>query len=212
MGRLRKDPNALTILKKSKIVIKKPSKKYFNNKNDLCIEIGMGKGNFIINKAIKNPKTNFIGIDLFPTVIMKAIKKYDSLKDKPKNLKLLSCDASKLLEYFKQKTISTIFLNFSDPWPKAKHEKRRLTSENFLKLYYTLLKDEGTIEFKTDNDKLFSYSLESIPNSKIFNIIYFTKDLYSDKQQLVNNIQTEYEQKFVSINKNINKLISKKII
>jgi tRNA (guanine-N7-)-methyltransferase len=114
-----------------------------------------------------------------------------------------------LLVWFKINSISKIFLNFSDPWPKKRHEKYRLTSKSFLDLYHSLLIDDGRIEFKTDNEEFYFYSLQSLDSSKQFKIIYQTQNLYLNKKELVSNIQTEYEKKFVALNKPIYKIVIK---
>jgi len=155
----------------------------------LHIEIGMGKGNFILNMAINNPDINYIGIEKYSSVASVAIKKIMEY-DLP-NLKVIISDIVDLSDLLKNK-VDVIYLNFSDPWPKARHEKRRLTSPNFLKLYDGLFRDKCVIIQKTDNDDLFDYSVESIRNYGyvIENISY---DLHSTK---IPNIKTEYEEKF----------------
>lgn len=164
----------------------------FEKEQPLHIEIGMGKGNFILNKAIENPNINFIGIEKYSSVASIAIKKiqeYDL-----SNLKVIISDISNLEDLLKNK-VSVIYLNFSDPWPKKRHEKRRLTSENFLKLYDKLFKDRNTIIMKTDNDDLFSYSVNSLEyyGYKIEEISY---NLHKED---ISNIMTEYEEKFSSM-------------
>ena len=177
----------------------------FNNDNKICLEIGMGKGNFILNMALKNPNINFIGVEKYSSVASVAIKKINEVK--PENLKILVGDISKYEELLKGK-IDTIYLNFSDPWPKDRHAKRRLTSLNYLKLYDTLFKNDAKIIQKTDNDNLFEFSLDSYKEYgySIDNISY---DLHSEN---IDNVMTEYEEKFSKIGIKIKYVqVSKKI-
>ena len=164
-------------------------KKIFGNNNPIHIEIGMGKGNFIIGMAQKYPDINFIGIEKYDSVIVRAIEKLDV--DIP-NLKLIRMDALEIEEVF-NKEIDTIYLNFSDPWPKNRHEHRRLTSEAFLKRYDNVFKKDKKIIMKTDNRKLFEYSIISLTNYG-YKIKEISLDMYSD--DIKNNVQTEYEKKF----------------
>ncbi len=177
----------------------------FNNDNKICLEIGMGKGNFILNMALKNPNINFIGVEKYSSVASVAIKKINEVK--PENLKILVGDILKYEELLKGK-IDTIYLNFSDPWPKDRHAKRRLTSLNYLKLYDTLFKKDAKIIQKTDNDNLFEFSLDSYKEYgySIDNISY---DLHSEN---IDNVMTEYEEKFSKIGIKIKYVqVSKKI-
>ena len=167
-------------------------KSIFNNDNKLCIEIGMGKGDFIIGMARNNPDINFIGIEKYDSVMVRAVEKLDGVD--LQNLKLIKMDAEYIENAF-DKEIDTIYLNFSDPWPKDRHEKRRLTSSNFLKKYDSLFKRTKHIIFKTDNRKLFEYSIMSFNNCG-YSIDLLSLDLYKD--DLNGNVQTEYEKKFVS--------------
>ena len=161
----------------------------FDRNLPLHIEIGMGKGDFVLNMAINNPDINFIGIEKYSSVASIAIKKirYYNLP----NLKIIISDVVNLEELLFKK-VSVIYLNFSDPWPKDRHAKRRLTSENFLKLYDNLFKDKCVIFQKTDNDNLFSYSLDSLKNYGYL-IEEVSYDLHSTN---IFNIMTEYEKKF----------------
>ena len=195
MGRLRKIKNDVELVKSSDYYLK--INPIPNNKLNY-LEIGMGKGNFIINSAVNNPEINFYGLDKFPTVILKAINKLNKLESKPKNLKFLAIDVKDIFEYFPKNFFDKIFLNFSDPWPKKRHEKRRLTSNVYLKLYKDLLVKDGIIQFKTDNDNLYAYSLENIKNKSDIEIIEFTDNLYA-KLNPENCILTEYEKKFIGI-------------
>ena len=166
----------------------------FGNDNPIYLEIGMGKGDFIIEHARSNPNINYIGLEKFASVLIQAS---DKLNDEHlPNLYLLLVDAEELDEIFDENEISQIYLNFSDPWPKARHAKRRLTSSKFLKNYQTILKDEGTIEFKTDNRELFEYSIVSMNNYGM-NFLDLTFDLHHrDPEMYI--IKTEYEKKFMA--------------
>ncbi len=161
----------------------------FPNNNPLHIEIGMGKGNFILNMALNNPHINFIGIEKYSSVASIAIKKITPYN--LPNLKIIISDVAKLEELLKNK-VDVIYLNFSDPWPKVRNAKRRLTSKNFLDLYSKLFKDKQVIIQKTDNDDLFKFSLDSFKENgyKIEEISY---DLHNEN---ISNIMTEYEEKF----------------
>ena len=167
-------------------------KSIFNNDNKLCIEIGMGKGDFIIGMAWNNPNINFIGIEKYDSVMVRAVEKLEGVD--LKNLKLIKMDAEYIENVF-DKEIDTIYLNFSDPWPKDRHEKRRLTSSNFLKKYDSLFKSTKHIIFKTDNRKLFEYSIKSLTDYgyKINNVSF---DLHSDD---IPNVETEYEKRFSNL-------------
>ena len=179
-------------------------KETFNNNNDIYIEIGMGKGDFIIENALRYPNINFIGIEKYDSVLIRAIQKSNELE--LPNLKLIRMDAEEIEDIF-DKEIELIYLNFSDPWPKDRHAKRRLTSSRFLKRYDNIFKNTKKIIMKTDNDDLFEYSLESLKEYG-YNIEYSTNDLYSE--DITDNIATEYEKKFVAKGIKINKLIATK--
>ena len=164
----------------------------FNNDNPICLEIGMGKGKFILDMALKNPNINYIGVEKYSSVASVAIKKINEYK--PSNLKILIGDIANLQDKLCKK-IDTIYLNFSDPWPKDRHAKRRLTSPIYLGIYDNLFKGSLHIVQKTDNDNLFAYSLEEYKNHgyKINRISY---DLHSSD---IDNVETEYEEKFASM-------------
>lgn len=167
-----------------------------NTDKKICIEIGMGKGDFISNMAKLNPDNVYIGIELSPQVLALAIKKLNRFEEQNgislKNLYFMSFDALKLLDYFSENQVDVLYLNFSDPWPKKRHTKRRLTYKDFLENYKKVLKKDGTIEFKTDNRGLFEYSLVSMQNFGMeFIEVYL--DLHKTE---VFNVETEYEKKF----------------
>ena len=161
----------------------------FTNNNPICLEIGMGKGKFILEMALKYPNVNFVGVEKYSSVASVAIKRIRELK--PTNLKVLIMDAINLSDVLAGK-IDTIYLNFSDPWPKERHAKRRLTSLNYLQSYDKLFKGQKHIIMKTDNADLFQFSLESFKEYgyKIKRISY---DLHSEA---LDNVETEYEEKF----------------
>lgn len=167
--------------------------KHFKNDNPIYLEIGTGKGQFIIGNAQKNPNINYIGCEISDSVIYKAAKKANDLN--LSNLFFINIDAFKLDEVFEKNEIEKIYLNFSDPWPKSRHEKRRLTSGEFLGVYKKILPDEGLIEFKTDNRKLFEYSVMKF-NELRYDILRLSLDLHSDYDDI---ITTEYEDKFTGL-------------
>lgn len=175
-------------------------KEVFQNDNPIYIEIGMGKGDFIIENALRYPNINFIGIERFDSVLVRAIQKSDELE--LDNLKLVRLDANYIDTIF-SKEISLIYLNFSDPWPKERHAKRRLTSPIFLEKYDKIFKDKANIMMKTDNNPLFEYSKESLENFG-YQIKSITRDLY--QEDISQNIPTEYEKKFVKLGVKINRL------
>ena len=193
--RLRNVKGAANIIENCDYIIKDYKsfkgkyKTIFNNNNPIHIEIGMGKGNFIIGMALKYPDVNFIGIEKYDSVMVRAIEK---LNTEIPNLKIIRMDATDINEVF-LKEIDTVYLNFSDPWPKNRHEHRRLTSETFLKRYDSIFKDGKHIIMKTDNRKLFEYSIISFTNYG-YKIKEISLDMYND--DIKDNIQTEYEKKF----------------
>ncbi len=178
--------------------------KVFNNDNPIYIEIGIGKGKFIVENAIKYPNINFIGIEKYDSVLVRAIQKSNELE--LNNLKLVRMDAKRIEEVFDHE-VDRIYLNFSDPWPKDRHYKRRLTSYVFLDKYEHIFKNNKYIIMKTDNINLFNFSLESLTNHG-YNIEFMTNDLHSLND--VDNIMTEYEEKFSNKGIKINKLIARK--
>lgn len=176
-------------------------RRLFDNNNPIYIEIGMGKGNFIIENAKRYPDINFIGIEKYDSVIVRAIQKSNELE--LNNLKIVRMDAKRLEEVF-DKEIDTIYLNFSDPWPKDRHAKRRLTSPIFLNIYDKIFKDKCKIIMKTDNKPLFEYSLNSLEEYG-YKITYKTDNLDVLNED---NIMTEYEEKFYKLGIKINKLVA----
>ena len=180
----------------SKEALQKVLKERINDNTKLYIEIGMGKGDFIYNKA-KNDKANiYIGIELCLPVLALAIKKINRYENEENtyldNLYVMSFDALEICDYLGDFKVDTIYLNFSDPWPKKRHEKRRLTNEKFLEKYKQIMKDDAKIEFKTDNRGLFEYSLVSMQNFG-FKFLEVYLDLHKAD---IDNVVTEYEEKF----------------
>ena len=207
--RQRNVKNKKEIIENSKYFIENPKEyignwnKVFQNDNPIYIEIGMGKGQFIIENAIKYPDINFIGIEKFDSILALALKK---IPEKLTNLKMIRLDALNIEEVF-QDEIDKIYLNFSDPWPKKRHEKRRLTSNVFLEKYDKVFKKDKIIEMKTDNKDLFCYSIKSFNNYGYY-IDFLTFDLA--KCEEVDNIMTEYEEKFTKLNNPIYKIVVSK--
>lgn len=180
----------------------------FGNTHPIEIEIGMGKGDFIIENALRYPEKNFIGIEKFSAVLYRATEKIDMREELP-NLVFLRFDAIDIHEVFGKDEIQKIYLNFSDPWPKDRWAKRRLTYHKYLEKYAMFLDKEGSLEFKTDNNALFEFSLEEIRHSQ-FQLVEMTRDLHRSDYK-PDNIMTEYETRFLKQNKKINymKLIYK---
>ena len=177
----------------------------FGNQKPIHMEIGMGKGRFLMELARQNPEVNYIGIERYSSVLLRAIQK---MEEEPlSNLYFLCEDASELEEFFAPGEIALIYLNFSDPWPKARHARRRLTSANYLNRYAAVLSSEGRIEFKTDNEVLFDFSLESAEEAG-WRILASTRDLHQDSRMNEGNVMTEYEEKFSSKGNPIYKLIA----
>ena len=208
--RLKHVKNADKVVEEGIYYVSEPKKykgswnELFGNDNDIYIEIGMGKGDFIIGNALRYPNINFIGIEMYDSVMIRAVQKSNELE--LSNLKLVKMDATYIEEVF-DKEISRIYLNFSDPWPKDRHAKRRLTSNRFLERYDKIFKGTPNIIMKTDNVDLFNFSLESLKEYG-YDIEYSTNDLYSE--DVSDNIATEYEKKFVERGVQINKLIASK--
>lgn len=199
--RLRNNPAADQIIENHTSIIKDIPIKVDEN---TVLEIGMGKGEMISQMAINEPDKKFIGIEKFPTVILKALKLID--KNQISNLKIICQDIAKLSDAFEGK-VSLIWLTFSDPWPKKRHYKRRLTYKSYLNIYKNLLSSDGILKIKTDNDSLYHFSLESLEDYGA-NILYKTNDLYSS-EKIKNNIPTGYEIKWNNRGKNINYIEAK---
>ena len=212
--RLRNIPEARPMVEASPLCIQDPavlkghwSEQSWCDGKPLFIEIGMGKGRFITEMARRNPHRAFLGIERYESVMYKALIRMGD--EPPQNLRFLCADAFNMRDYFEKNEIAGIYLNFSDPWPKARHDKRRLTHHRFLSLYSDLLPEGGLIEFKTDNEGLFDFSLEEIEASPDFDLIAVTRDLHHDDTMNEGNVMTEYEEKFSGMGNPIYKLIAK---
>ena len=206
--RLRNIPRADGVIDAHHTVIKKPEEQkgkwnhVFGNEKPIQIEIGMGKGQFILNMAKAHPEISFIGIERYSSVLLRGLQKRAELE--LSNIYFMRIDALELADVFAEDEVERIYLNFSDPWPKDRHAKRRLTSDRFLAVYDKILQPDGIIEFKTDNQDLFRYSLESIPEAG-WQVTSHTFDLHhSDMAE--GNVMTEYETKFSAEGKPICKL------
>lgn len=210
--RLRNIPGADEAVASSPYCIQNPAqyrgqwKQFLQSDAPIHIEIGMGKGRFLMNMAANHPDIQYIGIERYTSVLLRAVQKMDELQ--LPNVHFLCEDAKNLPDIFAPSEVSRIYLNFSDPWPKDRHAKRRLTSHEFLERYDRFLAPDGSLEFKTDNQDLFTFSLEEIDASERWHIDASTRDLHHDDQMNADNIMTEYEEKFSSLGHPICKLIA----
>ena len=208
--RLKNIKGASEYVENSSLVIKNPQdykgkwQEEFQNDNPIHIEIGMGRGDFVIGMAKLHPEVNYIGIEIYDSVIYKAVKKLE--EEELTNIRFVRLDATIIEEVF-DKEVSRIYLNFSDPWPKKKHTKRRLTSQEFLTRYDKVFKDDKEIYQKTDNNDLFEFSMESLKKHG-YELSEVTRDLYSN--MIEGNVATEYEKKFVKDGIKINRLVAKR--
>lgn len=219
--RLRNIPRAEGVLNDCAQVIKNESsyrgrwaEEVFENTNPIHIEIGMGKGRFLLALAAQNPHINYIGIERYSSVLLRAVEKLDQCTDEwsadYSNLRFICMDAGDIDHVFAEGEVSRIYLNFSDPWPKARHARRRLTSSEYFNRYDHILMADGQVEFKTDNRALFDFSVETLEESDIWGITACTYDLHHDSSMNEGNIMTEYEEKFSSMDNPICKLIAKR--
>ena len=238
--RLRNIPEAKEIVAGSRFVIQKPEDfrgrwQSFAGGAPLHVEIGTGKGRFLMEMAAREPGTAFLGVERYESVLLRAVEKMEgkpardpaSLLERaemtgekpaqeqaedafvpPANLHFLRMDARELPAIFAPGEVSKIYLNFSDPWPKARHEKRRLTSRAFLAVYEQFLKKGGILEFKTDNRDLFEFSVEEFTEAPRWTITALTRDLHADPKMSAGNVMTEYERKFSALGNKICKLIA----
>ena len=198
--RLRNVPGARETIIENQFSIQEPEQKkgkwaeVFGNDHPIHIEVGMGKGQFIIEMARRNPEVNYIGIEKYSSVLVRAVEKLEDFEQD--NLRLIRMDAENIEEVFDKDEVDRIYLNFSDPWPKDRHAKRRLTSRQFLERYHNILKEEGRVIFKTDNRPLFDFSLEEVKEAG-WTLEKSTFDLHHS-EYVEGNIMTEYEEKFVA--------------
>ena len=209
--RLRNIPGADDAILNSEYCIKNPEEQKghwqdcFDKVQQLHIEIGMGKGRFIMDTAALHPDINYIGIERYSSVLLRALQKVE--QNPLPNIKFICMDAADVAEVFAKDEVDRIYLNFSDPWPKARHARRRLTSNEFFKLYDKVLTADGTVEFKTDNRPLFDFSVEELKTSELFVLDQLSYDLHNDSKMNQGNIMTEYEAKFSSMGNPICKMV-----
>ena len=208
--RLKNVPGARDVIAESSLVVHEPEKQkgnwqqVFGNDHSVHIEIGMGKGRFICEMAKTHPDINYIGIEKYSSVLLRAIQK---MEEEPlPNLLFIRMDAENIDEVFGLDEVDRIYLNFSDPWPKDRHAKRRLPSKEFLARYDRFLKKDGVLEFKTDNRGLFDFAVEELPQAG-WKLVKITYDLHHDEEMMQGNVMTEYEQKFSSMGNPIYKYI-----
>ena len=176
----------------------------FGNENPIHIEIGMGKGRFLMDLAGLHPDINYVGIEKYSSVLLRAIQK---MEENPlPNVKFIRMEAENILQVFGKGEVSKIYLNFSDPWPKDRHAKRRLPSREFLERYRVILQKDGNLEFKTDNTALFDFAVNEVEPAG-WNIDQITYDLHHAPEMIFGNIMTEYEEKFSSTGNPIHKYI-----
>lgn len=208
--RLRNVKGSRDVIATSEYVIKDETTRkgtwesIFGNSNPVHIEIGMGKGQFITTLAQQNPDINYVGIEKYSSVLIRAIAKQEELQ--LPNLYFIRMEAEYIADVFAPGEVARIYLNFSDPWPKDRHAKRRLTSKEFLARYDQILVADGEVIFKTDNRELFDFSLEQVPEAG-WKLENFTYDLHHS-EYLEGNIMTEYETKFVAEGKPICRLVA----
>ena len=212
--RLRNIPGADDVIQKHPVAIKNEKEQrgkwnqVFENTNPIHIEIGMGKGQFLLNLAKQNPEINYVGIERYSSVLLRALEKFDTEEFcELKNIRFICMNAFELPEVFELGEVAKIYLNFSDPWPKARHARRRLTSVQFFAQYDKVLAKEGVVEFKTDNRPLFEFSLEQVEEAG-WKLLAHTFDLHHDDVMNQGNVMTEYEEKFSSMGNPIHKLIA----
>ena len=197
--RLRNVTGSREVIAASDFVVHEPQAyrgkwhEIFGNHNPIRLEIGMGKGRFIMDLARKNPDINYVGIEKYSSVLIRGIQKLEA--DPLPNLYFIRMEAEEIAAVFAEGEIDRIYLNFSDPWPKDRHAKRRLPSREFLQRYDEILIPEGVIEFKTDNHDLFQFALEELEPAG-WHLEQMTEDLHHDAQMMQDNIMTEYEERF----------------
>lgn len=230
--RLRNIPRAEGVLQAHPIVVKNEKlyrgswKQEFGNNHPVHIEIGMGKGSFLLTLARLNPGINYIGIERYSSVLLRAVEKYEeycggekllnpdsgedhdfTIYEELPNLRFICMDAAEIAEVFGPGEADRVYLNFSDPWPKKRHAKRRLTSRDYFERYEKILCDGGVVEFKTDNTELFRFSLEEVEAAG-WKLAACTWDLHGDEGMNQGNVMTEYEMKFSGMGNPIHKLIA----
>lgn len=199
MARVRHVPGTIERLAESPFAVNQPHllrgkwQSIFPTEQPLIMEIGSGRGRWLYNAAKRNPMYNYLGVDVVPEIIMDAIDDYTGRKDAPEQIRFLWLNAEHLDEVFAPGEVHDIYLHFSDPWPKNRHAKRRLTYHSFLDIYDYLLAEGGSIHFKTDSQDFFTFTLEELETYG-WQITQATRDLYADLPE--DNIATEYERRF----------------
>ena len=201
--RLKNVPGAREEIIKSKYVIPEEElssrkgrwRELFHNENELYIEIGMGKGRFIYESARLHPDINYLGIEKYSSVLLRAVQKQE--REELLNLFFIRMDAEYICDVFAEGEVDRIYLNFSDQWPKDRHAKRILPSRQFLARYDKLLKKDGVLEFKTDNRELFDFAVEELSPAG-WQVDVISYDLHADEGLMQGNVMTEYEEKFSS--------------
>lgn len=208
--RLRNITGSREMIAESRFVVHEPQEykgrwsELFGNDHPLRIEIGMGKGRFIMDLARMHPEINYVGIEKYSSVLLRGIQKMET--DPLPNLYFIRMEAEEIADVFDREEVERIYLNFSDPWPKDRHAKRRLPSREFLKRYDEILVRDGVIEFKTDNQDLFRFALEEIAPAG-WQLLQMTEDLHHDEKMLAGNVMTEYEEKFSALGNPIYKYV-----
>lgn len=208
--RLRYVDNAYEMIENHPRLLQKPEaykgkwQSLFKKEQPLYVEFGGGKGSFIIDTAKKDTESNYLTFERNAKVVCKSLPKLEDIEHD--NFYIVCADVTDVCGIFEDNGVDRIYLNFSDPWPKDRHAKRRLTHDGFLKKYQAILKEKGELHFKTDNDDLFAYSLEAFKRMG-WDLKLVTKDLHNS-EYLQGNVMTEYEEKFSALGKNINKLIA----
>ena len=208
--RLRNITGSREMIAESRFVVHEPQeykgrwRELFSNDHPLRIEIGMGKGRFIMDLARMHPEINYVGIEKYSSVLLRGIQKMET--DPLPNLYFIRMEAEEIADVFGREEVERIYLNFSDPWPKDRHAKRRLPSREFLKRYDEILVRDGVIEFKTDNEDLFRCALEEIAPAG-WRLLQMTEDLHHDEKMLAGNVMTEYEEKFSALGNPIYKYV-----
>ena len=209
--RLRNVPGARDVMDANEYVYTEPEgmagtwSQIFGNNNPVHIEIGMGEGRFITTLASMNPDINYVGIEKYSSVLLRAVEKQDELC--LPNLRFIRMDAENITSVFGKEEVDRIYLNFSDPWPQDRHAKRRLTSRQVCARYDEILKSTGRVEFKTDNRPLFDFSVEEV-NEAGWKLSVCTYDLHNDEKLVEGNVMTEYEERFSSQGNPICKLVA----
>ena len=199
--RLRNITGSREVIAENEFVIHDPEKRrgqwksVFGNDRPIRLEIGMGKGRFLMTLAAQHPEINYLGIEKYSSVLLRALQKME--EDPLPNLRFIRMDAEYITDVFAEEEIDRIYLNFSDPWPKDRHAKRRLPSRQFLERYDQILQKDVIIEVKTDNRGLFDFAVEEIAETK-WKIDAVTYDLHHDEKTMEGNVMTEYEERFSS--------------